>query len=189
MNTSASVRYTPVAISLHWLLALLMFGMVALGFYMSDLHLSPLKLRLINWHKWTGVTIFLLALLRLAWRVTHVPPSLPQVMTPLLRAAAAGAHLALYALMFVIPLSGWLMSSAQGFRTVWFGVLPLPNLLHKDPALGERLAQLHLTLNIVMLVLVAGHVVAALKHHLADRDDVLLRMLPRRRGSWSPLPK
>jgi cytochrome b561 len=179
MNAHAPQRYTPIAITLHWLLALVMLGMVALGFYMHDLHLSPLKLRLVNWHKWTGVTVFLLALLRLAWRAGHASLPLPAAMSPLLRLAAGGLHLALYALMFLIPLSGWIMSSAKGFQTVWFGVLPLPNLVAKDVALGERLLQLHLTLNLLLLLLVAGHAGAALKHHLIDRDDILVRMLPR----------
>lgn len=179
MNAQAPQRYTPIAISLHWLLALAMLGMVALGFTMHDLHLSPLKLRLFNWHKWAGVTLFLLALLRLAWRAGHAPPPLPATMSSLPRRAAGGLHLALYALMFLIPLSGWIMSSAKGFQTVWFGVLPLPDLLDKDVALGERLQQLHLTLNLLLLLLVAGHVGASLKHHLIDRDDILVRMLPR----------
>ena len=146
---------------------------------MHDLHLSPLKLRLFNWHKWAGVTLFLLALLRLAWRAGHAPPPLPATMSSLPRLAAGGLHLALYALMFLIPLSGWIMSSAKGFQTVWFGVLPLPDLLDKDVALGERLQQVHLTLNLLLLLLVAGHVGASLKHHLIDRDDILVRMLPR----------
>ena len=179
MNSDERPRYTAVAISLHWLLAVLLLGMVALGFYMHDLRLSPLKLRLVNWHKWIGVSVFLLALLRLAWRAGHAPPPLPAGTAPLLRRAAGGLHLALYALMFLIPLSGWVMSSARGFQTVWFGVLPLPNLVHKDVALGERLLQLHLTLDLLLLLLVAGHLGAALKHHLIDRDDVLVRMLPR----------
>jgi cytochrome b561 len=179
MNPEERPRYTAVAISLHWLLAVLLLGMVALGFTMHDLHLSPLKLRLVNWHKWTGVSVFLLAVLRLAWRAGHAPPQPPAGMSPLLRVAAKGLHLALYALMFLIPLSGWVMSSAKGFQTVWFGVLPLPDLVRKDPALGDRLLELHETLNLLLLLLVAGHLGAALKHHFIDRDDVLVRMLPR----------
>jgi cytochrome b561 len=179
MNPDERPRYTAVALSLHWLLAVLLLGMMALGFYMHDLHLSPLKLRLVNWHKWIGVTVFLLAMLRLVWRAAHAPPPLPTAMSPLLRAAASGLHLVLYALMFLIPLSGWIMSSARGFQTVWFGVLPLPDLVAKDVALGERLLQLHATLNLLLLLLVVLHLVAALKHHFIDRDDVLVRMLPR----------
>jgi len=178
MTPHPASRYSAMAIALHWLIALLMLGLVALGFTMHELRLSPLKLRLVNWHKWVGVSVFALALLRLAWRATHPAPPLPGAMSAPLRAAATLLHVVLYALMFLIPLSGWVMSSAKGFQTVWFGVLPLPNLVGRDPALGERLLQLHLGLNLLLLLLLAGHVAAALKHHVLDRDDVLVRMLP-----------
>ena len=87
-------------------------------------------------------------------------------------------HLALYGLMIAIPLSGWLMSSAKGFQTVYFGVLPIPDLLAKNPELGELLATLHGGLNLLLVLTVLGHAAAALKHHFVDRDDVLRRMLP-----------
>jgi cytochrome b561 len=79
-------------------------------------------------------------------------------------------------LMIVIPLTGWLMSSAKGVQTVWFGVLPIPDLLSKDKALGELLEDLHASLNWLLMLLLAGHVAAALKHHFIDKDDVLTRM-------------
>lgn len=180
MNAHNGSRYTSTAIALHWLLAVVMLGLLWLGFYMHGLRFSPLKLKLFNWHKWIGVCVPLLAFLRLAWRATHRPPELPAAMSPLARHAAGGLHLVLYALMFAIPVSGWLMSSAKGFRTVWFGVLPLPNLVGKDEALGAQLLELHAALNWGLLALVAAHALAALKHHFIDRDDVLLRMLPRR---------
>ena len=88
-------------------------------------------------------------------------------------------HWLLYALMFAIPLSGWLMSSALGFQTVWFGVLPLPDLVPKDKALGDALRAVHEVLNFTLLALVGVHTAAALKHHFIDRDTVLTRMLPR----------
>jgi cytochrome b561 len=94
------------------------------------------------------------------------------------RTAAHALHLLLYVLMLAIPLSGWLMSSAKGFQTVWFGILPLPDLVGKDKDLGELLEAVHMSLNFGFAALVAAHVGAALKHHLVDRDDVLVRMLP-----------
>jgi cytochrome b561 len=90
-------------------------------------------------------------------------------------------HHLLYVLMVAIPLSGWLMSSAKGFQTVYFGVLPLPDLLGKDKELGELLQTVHEILNLSLAALVVAHVGAALKHHLVDRDDVLSRMLPFRK--------
>jgi len=174
-----STHYTPLAKSLHWLMALMIFGLLALGFYMSDLPLSPEKLQLYSWHKWAGVTVFVLVWLRLAWRITHRPPALPGSMSPLMQLGAHAGHLMLYGLMIAIPLSGWLMSSAKGFQTVWFGVLPIPDLIGKDKALGQSLAKLHEALNIGLLLLVIGHALAAAFHHFVHKDDTLRRMLPR----------
>jgi cytochrome b561 len=116
--------YTATAKTLHWLMTVLIFGLLALGFYMHDLPLSPDKLKLYSWHKWAGITAFSLLLVRLAWRATHRPPALPDSMPKLMQLAAHGGHFALYLLMIAIPISGWLMSSAKGFQTVYFGVLP-----------------------------------------------------------------
>lgn len=172
-------HYTRTAIGLHWLIALLMLGLLGLGFYMQDLPLSPQKLQLYAWHKWAGVSVFLLVIVRLGWRLTHQSPALPAGMPGLQQQAAQATHGLLYLLMLAIPLSGWLMSSAKGFQTVWFGVLPLPDLLAKDAALGELLATLHMGLNLLLVALLLAHVGASLKHHFIDRDDILLRMLPR----------
>ncbi|MBW7861808.1 MAG: cytochrome b [Rhodocyclaceae bacterium] len=176
--------YTHTAIALHWLIALGLAGTFGLGVYMSDLPLSPAKLQLYSWHKWAGVSLFVLSLARLAWRLSHRPPALPATMATLERLGARFAHAALYALTLAIPVSGWLMSSAKGVQTVWFGVLPLPDLVVRDAALGERLLGVHQALNLALALIVLLHVGAALKHHLIDRDDVLARMLPflRQRG-------
>jgi len=175
-----TARYTRTAQALHWTLALLLVGMVSLGLYMHELELSPLKLQLYSYHKWAGVSVFLLVLARLTWRATHRPPPLPAGTAPLVRIASSVAHALLYLLMLAIPLSGWLMSSAKGFQTVWFGVLPIPDLIGKDADLGERLAELHEALNFTLIGLVAIHVAAALKHHFIDGDGLLHRMWPGR---------
>lgn len=169
-------RYTATAIRLHWLIALALIATFSLGLYMHELPLSPTKLKLYSWHKWAGVSIFLLVLVRLAWRLGHRPPEPPATMPVWQRQASSAVHGLLYALMFAVPLSGWLMSSAKGFQTVWFGVLPLPDLVAKDEGLGEALEAAHKLLNLSMAVLVGVHVAAALKHHFIDRDDVLRRM-------------
>jgi cytochrome b561 len=173
-----SERYTPVAMTLHWVMALGILSTFAFGLYMQDLPLSPDKLRYYSWHKWAGVTLFLLVLFRVFWRITHKPPAPPGHMPRWQVLAADGAHHALYLLMLAIPLSGWLMSSAKGFQTVWFGVVPLPDLLAKDKELGNLLQLVHMSLNYLMIAIIAAHIGAALKHHLIDRDDVLKRMLP-----------
>ncbi len=171
-------RYTRTAVTLHWLVALLIFAAFPLGLYMHDLPLSPHKLRLFSYHKWIGVTAFMLALVRISWRITHRPPPLPERMPTWEKVSAVSVHYLLYALILVVPISGWLMSSAKGFQTVWFGVLPLPDLVGKNKELGDQLLEVHQTLNYLMLGLVLAHMGAALKHHFFDHDDVLARMLP-----------
>jgi cytochrome b561 len=170
--------YTRTAIALHWLVALAIAATFGVGLYMHDLPLSPLKLQIYSWHKWAGVTILLLVLFRMAWRATHRPPLPPLNMPDWQHLAAELAHKLIYLLMIAIPLSGWLMSSAKGFQTVLFGVLPLPDLLAKDKELGNVLSTVHMALNYTLALLVAGHAGAALKHHFIDRDEVLANMLP-----------
>ncbi|MEK7811250.1 MAG: cytochrome b [Pseudomonadota bacterium] len=171
-------RYTNTAISLHWLIALLLFISIPLGVYMHDLPLSPYKLQLYSYHKWIGVTIFMLAVFRLYWRISHRPPALPENTPQWAVVASEIVHYLLYILILIIPLSGWLMSSAKGFQTVWFGLLPLPDLLGKDKFMGDLLQGVHQFLNIALAVVFAAHVGAALKHHFLERDDILSRMLP-----------
>jgi len=171
-----SSRYTATAIRLHWLIALALLGTFSLGLYMHELPLSPDKLKLYSWHKWAGVTIFFLVLLRMAWRLGHRPPPLPATMPAWQLQVTAVVHGALYLLMFAVPLSGWLMSSAKGFQTVWFGVLPLPDLVSKSESLGRFLEEAHEVLNFTLAGLVVLHIAAALKHHFIDRDDVMTRM-------------
>ena len=176
-NSTAS-RYTLPAIVLHWVLALGILGAFAMGVYVEDLPFSPAKLKLVNWHKWAGVTIFLLSAARLMWRLTHAAPALPATMPAWQRAAANASHHLLYALFFAAPLTGWLFSSAAGFQTVYFGVLPIPDLLAKDPALADTLKLAHRFVNYSLAALVTVHAAAAIKHHVVDGDDVLARMLP-----------
>lgn len=177
-SPTSSPRYTGPAVALHWLVGLAIVGSFAVGLYMVDLPLSPQKLKIYSWHKWAGVTIFLLVMVRLAWRLTHRPPALPAAMPAWQVSIAAATHVLLYLLMVAIPLTGWLTSSAKGFQTVYFGVLPLPDLLQKNVELGEFLQRIHMLLNYTMAALVTAHAGAALKHHFFDRDDVLARMLP-----------
>jgi cytochrome b561 len=173
----APPRYSGTAIALHWLVFALIACGFALAVYMTGLPLSPLKLKYYSWHKWIGVTVFLLALARLCWRLTHAAPP-PVAMPVWQRRAAAVAHALLYVLIVVIPLSGWLYSSATGVPTVYLGLLQLPDLLTRDKALAEVLKNVHVSLNYTMLALVVVHAAAALKHHFIDGDNVLARMLP-----------
>ncbi|WP_118183494.1 cytochrome b [Paraburkholderia phosphatilytica] len=171
--------YTRTAIAFHWLIALLIVCGFALGWVMTDIPgFTPTKLRYFSWHKWIGVTVFALAVLRILWRATHGAPPLPRRMSAWQRAAANLTHFALYALMIVIPVSGYLYSSAANVPVVYLGLIPLPRLIAPDPVLKVVLKDVHITLNYVLLVLVCVHVLAALKHQLIDRDGLLARMLP-----------
>lgn len=171
-------RYTPTAIALHWIVGLAIIGNLCFGLYLVGLALSPQKLRMFSYHKWIGVTILLLAAARLAWRLRHPPPPLPAAMKPWEIRAANVSHTLLYILFFAAPLSGWLMSSALGFQTVYLGVIPIPDLLPKNKDVGEALKIVHRSINYTMAAVIVLHAAAAVKHHFHDRDDVLARMLP-----------
>ena len=172
------MSYGRTAVGLHWLMALLILAAFPLGYYMAGLTLSPWKLKLYSWHKWIGVTVFLLAATRLGWRAAHPAPAWPASLMPWETRLAGAAHALLYLLMFAVPLSGWLMSSAAGFRVVYLGLMPLPDLVGKDKALADFLVWVHHYLTTVLGLLVLGHVAAALKHRLIDRDGTLARMAP-----------
>ena len=182
MPTTHTARYSGLAITLHWVLALALLGLFGLGVYMTDLPFSPLRLKLYNWHKWAGVSILILSVLRLVWRLTHRPPALPSAiesgMPAWQRAAHHGTHHALYLLYFAVPLLGWAYSSAAGFPVVLFGALPLPDLVAPDKALAELIKPWQAASAFALLGLAGLHIAAALKHQLIDRDGLLRRMLP-----------
>jgi len=178
------VRYSRVAVLLHWVLGFALIGLFAVGLYMADLPFSPQRLKLYNWHKWAGVSILLLSALRLAWRLTHRPPELPVATSAKMpawqRLAHHATHHALYLLFFAVPLLGWAYSSAAGFPIVWFGAVQLPDFVPVSESLAEALKPLHKLSAFAMAALVLMHIAAALKHQLLDRDGLLTRMLPGR---------
>lgn len=182
---SGSRRFTGFAIALHWLLALALVGIFSVGVYMADLPFSPQRLKLYNWHKWAGVTILILSVVRLAWRLTHKPPPLPKAVTmgmPSWQLQAYHAtHVLMYALFFIVPLVGWAYSSAAGFPIVLFGVLPLPDFVPASKPLAELIKPWHQITAYSLATLVVLHVAAAIKHHFIDKDGLLLRMMPSKR--------
>lgn len=178
MNDPATTRYTLTAISLHWLIALLIFAGFGVGWVMTDIPgLTPTKLRYYSYHKWIGVTIFLLVCVRVIWRLTHRPPPLP-AMPRWQQIAANSTHAALYVLMIVIPIAGYLYSYAAGVPVVYFGLIELPALITPNPTHKDIFKYTHIGLNYTMAVLVIGHMVAALGHQFVQRDGLLTRMLP-----------
>jgi cytochrome b561 len=171
-------QYTTTAISLHWLLALLIVGSLGVGWYMVDLPMSVQRLKLFNWHKWAGITILVLSAARLLWRLSHPAPALPSTMPAWQRTASHVSHGMMYVLFFAIPLVGWAYSSAAGFSIVWFGVIPLPDWVPRSRELAELLKPWHGWLAYALAAVVAVHIAAALKHHWIDKDQVMARMLP-----------
>jgi cytochrome b561 len=181
--TPSEPRYTSTAMLLHWVLALALIGTFSVGFYMSELPFSMQRVKLINWHKWAGVTILALSVLRLVWRLSHRPPPLSArvlaAMPGWQRSAAHVSHYAMYALFFAVPLLGWAYSSAAGVQIVWFGVLPLPDLLPVDKEFAKAvLKPLHRIAAYTLAALVLVHVAAAVKHQFIDRDGLMSRMWP-----------
>lgn len=177
-------RYHGFAILLHWLLAVALVALFALGLYMHELPFSPQRLKLYSWHKWAGIVVLALSLLRLLWRLGHRPPALPPEIERSMPGwqvlAHKATHLGLYLLFFVVPLVGWAYSSAAGFPVVLFGVLPLPDFVPVGKELADTLKELHELTAWAMAALVLLHVAGVLKHAVIDRDGLLDRMRFRR---------
>lgn len=170
-------KYTLPARLLHWLVALGIFAAFGLALTVDDMPLSLTKLKLINYHKWIGITVLGLVALRLLWRLGHRPPPTNAQMAGWEKAVAAGVQVLLYVLMFGVPLGGWLYSSAKGYPVVWLGLVPLPNLTEKNEELAVTLKEMHEIGGWTIIILSVLHAAAAFKHHFIQRDDTLKRML------------
>jgi cytochrome b561 len=174
-NTSEG--YGIIAILIHWSMAVIVLGMIALGWYMTDLTISLQKLKLFGLHKEWGVLVLFLVTLRLGWRMMNNIPPLPQHIPYLQRAAAHGMHYALYTLLFIIPISGWLMTSAAGLSISFFGLFMLPDLITPHREWLHILETVHGWLAYTLLALIILHATAALKHHFIDKDTILRRII------------
>ena len=177
MATSSQNRsYSWPAKGFHWLIALLILCTLPLGFYMVGLPLAPQKLKLFNYHKWIGITVLALTALRLLWRLIARPPG-PIESAPRWQVVLASiTHAALYLLTIVMPITGWVMSSAYGFPTVLFAVIQLPDLVGKNKAFGDLLRAVHEGLAWGLVVVLSVHIAAALWHQFILRDNVLGRI-------------
>jgi cytochrome b561 len=196
MNNPSS-RYTKTAIILHWLIAIFIFGMFALGWYMSDLpkeapkqttfdlfDLGIYTLQLgegvsprafyFNLHKSLGITIFALILIRILWRITHKPPALLTTYKAMELKVASGAHHLLYLLMVAVPLTGLIMAIYSKYGVKWFGLDFISGLDNKP--IREAFVEAHELIGIFLLVVIAVHVAGALKHKFIDKDETLSRM-------------
>jgi cytochrome b561 len=169
----------PVAKGMHWLMAVLVIGLWLLGTYMTGLHPSPPRARLYAFHETIGLTIFGLALVRLAWRLASPTPRLPASLLRPERILARTSHAALYLLILLVPVTGFIrVQKAPDMSPILLlGRWPLPALLGPGPAAAGFFSALHQSLTNFLAILIVLHIVAALKHHL-EGDDVLRRMLP-----------
>lgn len=162
----------------HWVVAALVVFQIPLAYYMIALPVSPDKLGAYALHKSIGMTIFTLTAGRLAWRWIRTPPALPDTMPRLEQRLAHLNHGLLYFITFAMPVTGWLNSSAANFPVSVFRVFTLPNLVQPDPLLHERLELVHRGLAYTLFTMLGIHILAALHHHFARGDNVLISMLP-----------
>ena len=183
--------YGTVARTLHWLIALAIIGMLALGWTMSSLPFGQEKNVLFQLHKSIGITILLLSLFRLFWRLLHKAPELPAEMPLWEKLAARASHILFYVLIIGMPLSGWIIVSTSSFNmpTYLYGTIHWPNFPYVSEAsnkreIGHIFARMHGIAAYVMAGLIVLHVSAAQKHHWIDRDDVLTRMVSPKIATW-----
>ena len=172
-------QYSKISQLLHWLIAGLIIGQFILAKLAERAELNDAvvqQLGLLANHKSVGMTILLLAVLRLVWRLLNPPPKLPQSMPVWQLTASAWTHRLMYLLLFFIPLSGWLMSSATAYSVSWFNLLTFPDLIAPDKDLAGILRNAHEISTKLLFIVVVLHVLAAFKHHYIDKDEILLRM-------------
>ena len=175
---SQEPTYHPTAQSLHWTTAVAVIGMLGLGLWMTDLPLGFTKLWPYNWHKSVGLAVLALTVGRMLWRWRHPPPALPGTIVRWQAVLEPIAHWALLVLLLAMPLTGWFMSSAAGVSVIWFGTLPLPDLVPRDHALFEALKTTHYILSRLLIAVLILHVAAVGHHDVLRRDGVFRRMWP-----------
>ncbi|WP_411818327.1 cytochrome b/b6 domain-containing protein [Hyphococcus sp. DH-69] len=191
MSTNTE-RYNAVAVALHWAIAILIIGQIAGGLYMHNLpNSSAIKFDLYQFHKSFGLSVLILTIVRLGWRLSHRAPALPSAMPQWEKLVARATHWAFYGLMVLTPLAGWVMVSVSptDIPTKYFGVIPVPHLPFFGGVVDREAAEdlwkeIHEYLAFTILFLLALHVGAALKHHFFNKDGVLRSMLPFGAKSW-----
>jgi len=174
-----TLDYTPLAKFLHWIIA----GMVVVQFTLGNLaegaEEAGAKLRqliLLANHKSVGITILALVMVRLLWRLANKPPNLPASLPNWQVGASRISHWSLYVLLFAMPITGWLMSSASAYSVSWFNLFQLPDLVSPDRELKETLESIHKTLALILFIVAGIHILAAVKHAVIDRVPILRRI-------------
>lgn len=164
--------------ALHWLIVILIIVQWFIASRADALPLGPAKIAALGWHKSFGITILALAIIRLVWRWANPVPSLEGLAKTWERMLAGLSHVLLYGLIFAIPLSGWMMSSARNFPVSWFNLVQLPDLVKPDRGIYDFMHDAHGILFAALVCVALLHALGAVKHHFIDRNDVLKRMLP-----------
>jgi cytochrome b561 len=177
-SSSPAPRYTRVAKVLHWLLVALVFGQIVFGWFVRTVERgTPDRSLFVNLHKSTGITIGLVILFRLYWRFTHRPPPLPAAIAAWERLSARASHIALYACMLIMPVSGYLASNFSKYGIKYFNVVALPPWGIDDKQIYAVFNTTHVATSYVFVALIAIHMAAALTH-LLRRDGIFERMWP-----------
>lgn len=176
--TQEEEKYTYIAIFIHWAMALLILGMFLLGWYMEDLPKGPDRGYFFALHKSIGLTIALLLLARILWRIFHKPPALPLTIKTWQRKLATAAHHSLYLLMFLQPLTGYLSSSYAGYGTKFWGWFALPEWAEKNKELNDMFSEIHEAVSVVLLTVILIHIAGALAYLVSKHENVMRRMLP-----------
>lgn len=185
--SEAIKRYHSGAMLLHWLMAVLILGNLALGLLLSSIPLAE-RFQYYQLHKSLGMTVLLLAVMRVVWRLTHPAPPLPAHMPTWEKVVAHITHFILYGLMLLIPFSGWALVSASPKKipTLLYGMVELPHLpffeaLADDARkeVSHNIASTHEMLAYIMIALLGAHVLAAMRHHWLLNDETILRMTPK----------
>ena len=176
--------YGAVAVALHWLMAAVLVALLAMGLYivsLPDVGFDTRKIVLILYHKQLGLVALALAALRLAWRVGSALPSLAGTLPDWQKVIARFVHLCFYGLMFALPVTGWLMSSAAGIPVSLFGLLDLPDLVPYSDYWFQAFIEIHKLLGYALIACIVIHAGAALRHHFVFKDETLKKMWPQGR--------
>ena len=180
MHGADSGRWSAGSIGFHWVMAVLVAVVMALGWIAESYPLSPDKVSLFVWHKSFGLTVLVLLFFRLLNRWNHPAPR--HDLRGWERLLGRCVQAALYLCMLAMPLSGWIINSAADFPLNVFWLIPLPPLTGPSEALAELAEEVHITILWIMVGLLALHIAGALRHHFLGRNQVLLSMLPARKS-------
>lgn len=176
MSKHDADQYSAISRFFHWGIAFLILGLIPVGFYMSHMAFSPLKLEIYGVHKSLGLTVLLLAVLRIAYRIYKAPPKSLSTYKVWENFFSKTIHVVLYVAIIVMPVLGWVMSSAGDFSVSFFGLFDMPRIVEKDAFIFGVARSVHEIASFVVIGAVGLHVVGALKHHFIDGDVTLIRM-------------